>query len=282
MQAGEKAATDRAHLQTQMYATEEPLAVRIRTHKLYTQPKSDFHAWVLDHVPWRGDERVLDIGCGSGAYIEPVCQRLTRGGRLLAGDLSWGMLCDVAAKPLPACVALLNGDAMRLPLPNGCCDVVLANHMLYHVPQIEETVAQIHRVLRPGGHLVAATNARDAMQAFITEVEQACHALGYPLELPPAPARVRFTLENGWAFLKPCFPDVKLDAFESALVFSEAAPPVAYINSLRHIYSPQLPHDLAWETLIEQVERQIRSIIAAQAEYQVAKTTGVFIARRAA
>jgi len=54
---------------------------------------------------------------------------------------------------------------------------------------------------------------------------------------------------------------------------------VAYINSLRHAYGPQLPDGLAWETLVEQVERQIHSRIADQGEYRVAKTTGVFIAR---
>ena len=42
---------DQARLTAQMYATEGPLAVRIRTHELYTQPPLDFHAWVLDHVP---------------------------------------------------------------------------------------------------------------------------------------------------------------------------------------------------------------------------------------
>lgn len=270
--------TDQAHVVSQMYATEEPLAVRIRIHESYTRPKSDFHAWVLDRVPWRGDERVLDIGCGSGAYIEPVCQRLPQGGRLLAGDLSWGMLRSVAAKSLPGCVSLLNADATQIPLPDGCCDVVLANHILGHITQIEAAVAEIRRVLRPGGCLVAATNARDSMHAFITEVTEACYALDHLLEFAPAPWRVRFTLENGWAFLKPSFPAVRQETLKSELVFSEAAPPVAYINSLRHIYGLQLPEGLAWETLIEQVERQIRLKITAQGEYRVAKTTGVFIA----
>jgi len=264
-----------------MYATEEPLAVRIRTHELYTQPQVDFTAWVLDHVPWRGDEWVLDIGCGSGAYVEPVCQRLARGGHLLAGDLSWGMLRDVTSKPLPTSVALLNANAMRLPLPDGCCDVVLANHMLYHVPQIEGAAAEIHRVLRPGGYLLAATNARDSMETFMTEVAKACHGLGHSIDLPPSPA-LRFTLEDGRASLQPCFPDVERDIIESALVFSEVAPPVAYIDSMRHRYAPGLPDGLTWETLIEQVERQICARIAAQGEYRVAKTTGVFIATREA
>jgi SAM-dependent methyltransferase len=271
--------TDQDRLSAQMYATEEPLAVRIRTHERYTQPRVDFTAWVLDHVPWRGDERVLDIGCGSGAYIEPICRRLVRGGRMLAGDRSWGMLHDAASKPLPPCAAILNADAMRLPLPDGCCGVVLANHMLFHVPRIEGAVAEIHRVLRPGGYLLAATNARDSMETFMTEVVEACHALGHSIDLSPSPA-LRFTLENGRACLQPCFPDVKRDIIESALVFSEAAPPVAYIDSMRHVYAPRLPDGLTWEALIEQVERQIRSRIAAQGEYRVAKTTGVFVATR--
>jgi len=279
-----------------MYATEEPLAVRVRTHRLYTQPKIDFPAWVLDHVPWRGDETVLDIGCGSGAYVEPACQRLTRGGRLLAGDLSWGMLRDLASKPTPPPLSLFNGDAMRLPLPDGGCDVVLANHMLYHVPHIEAAVAEVHRVLQPGGYLVAATNARDSMQRFITEVEEACRALGHPMKIPPSPARVRFTLENGWPFLRTLFPNVEQDVLASALVFPEAAPAVAYVDSLRHAYEPRLPDELEWQALIGQVERQIRAQTGSprdegrereeereeerEGEYRVAKTSGVFIARK--
>jgi len=280
MKKCESAATDREHLTTRTYATEQALAVRIWTHGNYTQPVLDFHAWVLDHVPWRGDERVLDIGCGSGAYIEPVCRRLAQGGRLLAGDLSLGMLRDVAAKSLPACAALLNGDATSIPLPDGCCDVVLANHMLYHVPQIEAAVAEIRRVLRPGGRFLAATNTRHSMLEFITEVEVACRTLGYSIDIPPTPARTRFTLENGWDFVRPSFPNVEQDIVESALVFAVAAPAVAYINSLRDIYGPQLPAGLAWETMMEQVERQIQDSIAEQRVYRVAKTTGVFVATR--
>jgi len=273
--------SDPAGLSAQLYATEEPLAVRVRTHRLYTQPPVDFPAWVLDHVTWRGDEWVLDVGCGSGAYVEPLCGRLAHGGFLLAGDLSWGMLRDVAAKSLPVSVGLLNADAMRLPLPDCCCDVVLANHMLFHVPQMEAAAMEFHRVLRPGGgHLLAATNSRDCLRAFITEIEEAGRALGCPGVTLPVSPHVRFTLENGWAVLSPCFPDVVQDVVKSALVFSDAAPAVDYIDSLRPTYEPWLPDGIAWETLIEQVERQVRAQIAAQGAYRVAKTGGVFVATR--
>jgi ubiquinone/menaquinone biosynthesis C-methylase UbiE len=221
---------------------------------------------------------VLDIGCGAGAYVEPTLARLTAEAHLLAADQSMGMLRDVASRPIAHRVSLLNADAMYIPLPDSCCIVVLANHMLYHVPRIEQALAESRRVLSPGGYLVAATNARNSMETFVLEVEAACKALGYPITVPPSPARTRFTLENGGALIESFFANVQRDIVDSDLVFPEAAPAVAYIHSLRHAYAPQLPKGLSWEALMKQIERQIESKVAARGEYRVPKTTGVFVA----
>jgi SAM-dependent methyltransferase len=265
----------------QMYATGEPLMVRFRTHERYTQPPVDFVEWVLDQVPWRGDETVLDIGCGTGTYTEGLLQRLSRGGYHLSGDLSLGMLREMAAMTFSPCVSLANADVTALPHPDTCFDVVLANHIFYHVPEIERAVAEIHRVLRPQGRLVAATNSRYAMEGFVAEMEEACGRLGCPLKIPAPPARTRFTLENGAACLEPLFCHVRSPVLESALVFPEAAPAVAYINSLRAVYEHLLPSDgMTWQGLVDQVRRQIASKIARQGEYRVPKVSGVFVAAK--
>lgn len=265
---------------TEMYATAGPLQVRIRTHERYTQPQVDLIDWVVAHVSWHDVDRVLDIGCGSGAYVESVCRQLESGARFLAADVSWGMLQDLVAASLPPAACPLNADAMRLPFPDGSCDAVLANHMLYEVPVIERAIAGAHRVLRPGGRLVAATNARDSMVTFVREMEAACGALGYPTSFPEAPSRVRFTLENGASFLEPVFGGVRREILSSALVFEEPDPAVAYIDSLRLIYASRLPGGLAWEAMLKQVRRQIEAKISLQGEYRVPKTTGFFIAVR--
>jgi ubiquinone/menaquinone biosynthesis C-methylase UbiE len=275
-------ATDREHLTTQMYADDEPLEVRIRTHELYTRPEMDFAAWVLDRVSWRGDETVLDIGCGSGLYFEPVCDRLTQGGQMLCGDLSFGMLRDAAAKVTPAPVSLFNGNAMYLPVPSCSCDVVLANHMLYHVPQIGWAVAEAHRVLRPGGHLVAAINGSGSMQGFVDLIEAAAFALGYRVELPDSPVITRFNLENGRPFIESLFPNVEMHQFQAALVFPAFEPVVAYVNSMRHTVGRLLPDGLAWEQVLAEVAQQVASAILRQGEYRVPKTTGVFVAEKPA
>ncbi len=73
------------------YATDEPLSVRIETHRRYSRPPIDLPRWALDRHTWRGDETVLDIGTGTGQYLAPLRERLPHG-RIVAGDLAMGML----------------------------------------------------------------------------------------------------------------------------------------------------------------------------------------------
>ncbi len=272
-------ATNKKHLTSQAYASEDHLSVRIKTHELYSQPKQDFTAWILDLIPWVGNETVLDAGCGAGLYISPIKKHLTEGGRIISADLSLGMLFDVAQKDFASDTNLLNSNILQLPFPDNSCDVILANHMLYHVPGIPKAIAEIKRVLRPNGYLIAATNAKDSMMSIVHEIEKAYEALGEPIQIPPTPPRANFSLENGGTFIEEEFPNVQIHRFESFLVFPEAAPVVDYINSMQSFYEPQISTSIPWETFLAQVESQITQIIQEKGEYRVAKTTGAFVAQ---
>lgn len=273
--------TDRRHLTSKTYATGAAgLDIRVRTHQLYTCPQVDFAQWVLGQTRWRGDEMVLDVGCGSGLYVAPLLARLDQGGRLVSADLSLGMLKQVAYRSPKPPIGLLNADAMELPLATGSCDVVLANHMIYHLPDIGRGVKEIHRVLRARGHLIAATNASDSMQQFLDEMESGAAALGYELPLPVSPVGLRFNLENGASWIGTAFSDPEVRVLDSELVFPEPEPAVAYIDSLRNIYEPRLPRGLEWEALVSQVARQIEVAVREAGAYRVSKRTGVLIGRK--
>ena len=60
------ATPDKTRLVAESYATDEPLSVRIETHRRYSVPPIDLPTWALDRHTWRGDETVLDIGTGTG------------------------------------------------------------------------------------------------------------------------------------------------------------------------------------------------------------------------
>lgn len=115
-------------------------------------------------------DRVLDLACGGGRH---GAEALRRGAQVVALDRDAGSVGEAAATfaalldsgggprraPGPAAATAVRGDALALPFPDGSFDRVIAAEVLEHLPADEPAVAEIARVLRPGG-LVAVTVPR--------------------------------------------------------------------------------------------------------------------------
>jgi SAM-dependent methyltransferase len=97
--------------------------------------------------------RVLEVGCGRGESAAWIRANVTSD--LVAVDQSERMVALARERGVEAIV----GDVQELPFENGSFDCVLAAWMLYHVPDLDRGLAEIARVLRPGGRLVAVTNS---------------------------------------------------------------------------------------------------------------------------
>jgi ubiquinone/menaquinone biosynthesis C-methylase UbiE len=275
--------TDRDHLTGQVYSNQEPLAIRIATHRRYTVPPMDFIRWVLDLIPWRGDEWVLDVGCGNGAYATPIAERLTGAGRYLAGDLSLGMLRDLLDGWPQQCLtpvgsAVVNLDAVALPLPAESCDVILTNHLLYHVPEVNQALAECHRVVKEGGRLLAATDSQTSMAELTVLIRGGYDQLEVPFTSAQKNHVVQFSLENGREPLTRRFGQVERHLLHSALVFPEPAPLLAYIDSHRSLFEPGLPVDVSWEDLMRVWHKLIADHIARHGTFRIGKIVGAFVA----
>jgi SAM-dependent methyltransferase len=138
------------------YETEANLAARKRVYANSEGP-SALDA-TFDAVAEVSPGRVLEVGGGEGELAERILHEL--GAQLVAVDQSERMVEIQRGKGLDARVA----DVQELPFGDGEFDVVLAAWMLYHVPNLDHALAEIARVLRPGGRLVAVTNAIDHIQ----------------------------------------------------------------------------------------------------------------------
>jgi SAM-dependent methyltransferase len=138
------------------YADDRNLRARQRLW-LYQSPPFDMVGRVLDLAGLSPGLRVLDAGCGNGAYL-----RATRDWHVRAAgcDLSLGML-RAAAHPV-----LFNADVVALPVAGASFDVVLAPHMLYHVPDRASAARELRRALIPGGR-VHCRDQRRAAPAII-------------------------------------------------------------------------------------------------------------------
>lgn len=264
---------------TQHYATDEKLAVRYRTHERYTVPKIDFTRWVLDHITWRGDEQVLDLGAGPGMYFEAVKARIPDG-QHFAGDLSLGMVRREQESPASEGSSLANIDAQGLPFASNTFDVVLANHMLYHVPGLQAATREIRRVLKPTGVLLAATNSINNMPELNNLYRRALLLLTefrYNEQEQPSPAE-NFSLENASMLLGRQFYAVARYDLPSALVFQEAGPVIAYLDSMRDMREPMLPDGITWETYMDVIRHQIISLLTHSGRLVVKKLAGVLVA----
>lgn len=259
------------------FASDENLAVRIRTHELFTRPPVDFPRWVIDTRQWHGDEWVLDVGAGPGTYFDLVLERIPDG-RLIAGDLSFGMLQHARRNAPSAEIPLLNLDAQNLPFADGTFDVVLANHMLYHVPDIDAALSEIRRVLKWDGCLMAATNSQSNLLELDTLTRRALTLLGFPKAEPILRDHDGFFLENGSGRLAHYFRAVARYDLPSALHFPEVEPVLAYLNSMQTLRSPYLPTDVTWGEYIEVMEKQVTRLIRHFGELQVQKLAGVLVA----
>lgn len=170
-----------------------------------------YDAWRYDqesHIPECldrfdfADRRVLEIGLGQGAESE---QLIRRGARWSGLDLTAESVERVRARltlrELPH-VDLRQGSACAIPWPDDSFDVVFSHGVLHHIPDIATAQAEIHRVLRPGGMLVAMLYARHSLnyQVSIRVVRRAMLAAAYPLRhtrlMRGAPAILRRHLDN--------------------------------------------------------------------------------------
>jgi arsenite methyltransferase len=137
---------------------------------LYTTRRGKFVEWtrILDELDLRGDERVLDMGCGRGAVLTAVARRLTTGrvtgidiwsGRDQSGNARDVTLRNVALEAVDDRVGVETGDMRALPFQDSAFDVVVSSMAIHNISGIAErrkAVAEGFRVLRPGGRLFVA------------------------------------------------------------------------------------------------------------------------------
>jgi SAM-dependent methyltransferase len=154
--------------------------------------------------------RVLEVGCGWGELAEWIARET--GAEIVAVDLSPRMVELAVERGIDARVA----DVQALPFADATFDTVVAAWMLYHVPDLDRGLAEIARVLRPGGTFVASTNSRFHLQELRDLVGS-------------GPSTLKFAREDGEEHLRPHFAAVERVDVDGVLELPERASVEDYV-----------------------------------------------------
>ena len=158
-------------------------------------------------------------------------------------------------------------DAQAIPFKDETFDIVIANHMLYHVPNREKALAEIRRVLKNDGVLIAATNGDKHLFELNRWLKAASPDPNYSsFGLP-------FTLENGLAQLEPFFSEIETLRYADSLHVTDIDLMMKYINSVitvKGFASAEIP----------EVKAEMEAELAQKGEIFIQKDSGIFKAKK--
>jgi len=257
---------------SEQYKDSSKLETRINIHERYSTNKQDWHEWVFQNISFPGDGSVVEFGCGTGALWKKNLLNLESSIRVLLTDHSDGMLAQAkqALEHHPS-FSFKTMDIQRIPIESSSADVAIANHMLYHVPDISQALSEIQRVLKPAGTFYASTNG------FVHLKEVYEYAAGFDSSLPyikPLNAQY-FGLETGVSQLNEHFDEVHLIRFDSHLEIPAAEELADFIFSI----SPSFKAALMEKGALVDFTKYLNSKKDSRGFIPVTKDAGLFVCK---
>lgn len=262
-----KSATDRTVLATEAYSDDRHLAARQALYHWQT-PRHDLPAIVVDALK-DVQGLVVDVGCGNGKFLKKLAEERPDL-QLLGLDIAPGILAQI-----PTATAI--ADAHRLPLADNSASAVLLAHMLYHVEDIHQALAEARRVLKPSGLVIASTNSATD-KAELDDLWSL--AAGDVLGVERGPRRVslssRFTLEDAPKFLGAHFTDIKTIELPGVIRVEDPAPVVAHMASYR---AWAAEYGVPFDATIARARARLTAGIVEQGFYDIGCLGGILIGR---
>lgn len=223
--------TNQQYLKTDQYRDSCNLDARVVIHQRFSTNSYGWFNWVFDALAKLPENaKFLELGCGPAYLWKECASRVPPSWNVTLSDLSPGMV-DTAWRNLVVtgrAFQFKEIDAQSIPFEDETFDAVIANHMLYHVPDRPKAISEIKRVLKLNGHLFATTIGKHHLKEMANWIRQVSPDSDFESFGSP------FTLENGLEQLKQFFSQVALSRYSDNLHVTEVKPIIAYIRSSMH------------------------------------------------
>ena len=247
------------------YKNADKLNIRIALHEKYSINKQPFGDWIVSNYDIKPGSRVLELGCGTGSMWKEHLQLLDNGSIAVLSDFSEGMLKE-AKESLGEQTNLEYQiiNIQDIPYEEDTFDIVIANMMLYHVPDLQKGLSEVTRVLKKDGTFYCATYGEKGIVQYL---EGLLHEYGLNTDMNKS-----FTLQNGAEKLGAYFGDVTRLDREDGLKITNLDDLIEYIYSTTKMADIDDVNRGTLEKLLQ--SRMVDGVIYIPKEY------GMFVARK--
>lgn len=250
----------------EQYSSSTNLKTRMSIHEKYSVNQLGFGNWLYQQYEIEDGMRILELGCGTGDLWTNHIGSLKPGASLILSDYSEGMVEVVRNKfSSNQRVSFEQINIEEIPYEDESFDMIIANMMLYHVPDLQKGLGEVYRVLRKSGSFYCATFGENGIQQYLT---RSLSNYGVRIDISG-----NFTLQNGADILGKYFTEVDRRDYADALRVTETEDLLDYLYSMTSIgYLGNITREELYH--IFESEKDEKGIIHIPKEY------GMFVCKR--
>lgn len=256
------------------------LATRIEIHSKFGG--RDIDQWMLELLALKPGMRILDVGCGSGKQCFSFYDTLQGNADITGGDVNRELLDQALAEKEKRGAGLNFMDLnfnLRFPLDDQQFDLVSCCFAIYYAENVPFTIAEMHRVLKPGGRLFTTGPMPQNKLLFYDIIREATDNK----PIPPMPGSSRYDTEF-LSTIRQQFASVDVHIFENPLTFNSADPFMAYtrasLSEDRKLWSSFFQNKEEFEDIMQKIHLVAQQRLARDGKLVMTKVVGGFLATK--
>lgn len=220
-------------LNEKQYETPQNFNARVYLTGKFKTNSETWHQWIFKHLPTGENLKVLELGCGTGLFWRLNQFNVPKSWQITLSDYSPGMLettkQNMQKVDLSFSYEIVN--ATDLQYEDYSFDIIIANLMLYHIPDRNKALSGIARILKMNGIFITATFGNQNMLELNQILDNYLKSIGKSKPVRNNP----FSLENGYEQLVPHFSKIELLKYDDHLEITEVEPVINYFLSFNDI-----------------------------------------------
>ncbi len=259
--------------------TTKDLLKRIDIHTKFGSRNID--QWMLDILPLKAGQKILDVGCGAGKQCFSYFDHLKGAAEILGADVNKELLdqAKLENERRGANIKFMELDFNRdFTLPSDSFDLLSCCFAIYYADDIPFTIREMHRVLRPGGVLFTSGPMPDNKKLFYDIIREATQKT-----IPPMPGSSRYASEI-YTTIKNIFSSTELHVFENHLSFETVEPFIEYtrasLSEDRKLWKSFFQDKEDFNRIMSQIEETATRRIEKEGKLVMTKVVGGILATK--